>query len=99
MKPVYIIISVLSLAACQQAPSQKDNPAMKAIQHVDSSKMKYTTAMVDNLRDPSCGMPVAAGLEDTLHYKGKIYGFCSDECRDEFKKDPEAHVKTAVMKK
>jgi YHS domain-containing protein len=34
--------------------------------------------------DTSCGMPLSAGLEDTLQYKGKIYGFCSKECKDEF---------------
>jgi YHS domain-containing protein len=55
--------------------------------------------MVDNTRDPSCGMPLTAMIEDTLHYKGKVYGFCSDECRDEFRKNPEELAKSAVMKK
>jgi hypothetical protein len=34
--------------------------------------------------DTSCGMPLSAGLEDTLQYKDKIYGFCSKECKDAF---------------
>ena len=34
--------------------------------------------------DTSCGMPLAAGIADTLHLKDKIYGFCSKECKDEF---------------
>ncbi|MEP6951487.1 MAG: hypothetical protein ABI863_19510 [Ginsengibacter sp.] len=34
--------------------------------------------------DTSCGMPLAAGIEDTLHLNDKIYGFCSKECKDEF---------------
>ena len=34
--------------------------------------------------DTSCGMPLAAGVEDTLHLKDKVYGFCSKECKDEF---------------
>jgi len=42
--------------------------------------------------DLSCGMPLSAGLEDTVNYKGKIYGFCSKECKNEFLKDPEAHI-------
>lgn len=42
--------------------------------------------------DLSCEMPLSAGLEDTLNYKGKIYGFCSKECKDEFLKEPEAHI-------
>ena len=34
--------------------------------------------------DTSCGMPLAAGIEDTLHLNDKIYGFCSKECKEEF---------------
>ncbi|MDR3716831.1 MAG: YHS domain-containing protein [Puia sp.] len=41
-------------------------------------------------KDPSCGMPLTAGLEDTLRYKGKLYGFCSKECKEAFLKDPAA---------
>ena len=42
--------------------------------------------MVDNKKDPNCGMPVTAGIEDTVHYNGKVYGFCSDECKMHFLK-------------
>lgn len=34
--------------------------------------------------DTSCGMPLTAGIGDTLHLGNKIYGFCSKECKDEF---------------
>lgn len=34
--------------------------------------------------DTTCGMPLSAGVEDTLHVNDKIYGFCSKECKDEF---------------
>lgn len=34
--------------------------------------------------DTICGMPLSAGIEDTLHLNGKIYGFCATECKDEF---------------
>jgi YHS domain-containing protein len=47
-------------------------------------------------RDPSCGMPLKAGLEDTTTYKGKLYGFCSKECKDAFLKDPAGY--TAKLK-
>ena len=46
----------------------------------------------DNTKDLICGMPVAAGVADTAHYKGKVYGFCSAECKNEFLKDPLAHL-------
>ena len=54
--------------------------------------------MVDNKKDPNCGMPVTAGIEDTVHYNGKVYGFCSDQCRDAFLKNPEELAKNAVLK-
>jgi len=46
----------------------------------------------DNKRDFVCGMPITAGIADTANYKGKVYGFCSTGCKDEFKKNPSAYV-------
>ncbi|MDP9042173.1 MAG: YHS domain-containing protein [Bacteroidota bacterium] len=43
-------------------------------------------------------MPVSAGIADTVHYNGKVYGFCSDECRDAFLKNPVALAKSAETK-
>jgi YHS domain-containing protein len=37
-------------------------------------------------------MPLTAELEDTTRYKGKLYGFCSKECKAEFLKDPDGYV-------
>ncbi|PVD53607.1 4-methyl-5(B-hydroxyethyl)-thiazole monophosphate biosynthesis protein [Terrimonas sp.] len=46
----------------------------------------------DNKKDFVCGMPISAGIADTVHYNGKVYGFCSTGCKDEFKKNPSAYV-------
>jgi YHS domain-containing protein len=54
--------------------------------------------MVDNKIDPNCGMPVTAGIADTVHYNGKVYGFCSDECKQAFLKNPVALAKNAELK-
>ncbi len=54
--------------------------------------------MVDNKKDPNCGMPVTAGIEDTVHYNGKVYGFCSDECKQAFLKNPAELAKNTVLK-
>ena len=59
----------------------------------------FTVAMVDNKKDPSCGMPVTAGIGDTVHYAGKVIGFCSRECKDDFMKDPVAGLKKTEFKK
>jgi len=63
-----------------------------------SAKIIYTAAMVDNKKDPNCGMPVTAGIEDTVHYKDKVYGFCSEECKDAFLKNPDGLAKNAELK-
>ena len=97
----FILISMLAIAACHQNPKSEESDAVSAVSadsmviKTDSSKPKFTAAMVDNKKDPNCGMPVTAGIADTVHYKGKVYGFCSDECRDAFLKNPVALAKTA----
>lgn len=63
---------------------------------IDSTK---TYALVNNTKDPACGMPVTAGIGDTAHYNGKVLGFCSTECKTSFKKDPAALIAAAEMKK
>ena len=39
-------------------------------------------------KDPVCDMSIIRGFEDTTVYKGKITGFCSKECKDDFIKNP-----------
>ena len=103
--PLYfLLIGMITIAACHQNPKSEENDAASTagadtmIVKTDSSKPKFTVAMVDNKKDPNCGMPVTAGIADTVHYKGKVYGFCSDECRDAFLKNPDALAKNAELK-
>lgn len=93
-----VIPIVLLTSSCNQQPKEAAAFHSPAYSASDTAKPKFTRDMVDNLKDPSCGMPLTAGIDDTLHYNGKVYGFCSDECRDEFKKNPWELAKTAVMK-
>jgi YHS domain-containing protein len=100
----YLIIISLIFTACHQNPKSVENDAASSPTtdtmsvKADSTKPKFTVAMVDNKKDPNCGMPVTAGIADTVHYKGKVYGFCSDECRDAFLKNPDVLVKNAELK-
>jgi YHS domain-containing protein len=92
-----IMIVMLSfMFSCNQKPSIEINSA--AMNRTDTAKSKFTAAMVDNKKDPNCGMPVTAGIEDTVHYNGKVYGFCSDECKQAFLKNPVALAKNADLK-
>jgi YHS domain-containing protein len=74
-------------------------PSLEPVKHGSSMKVadsdslpKYTAEMVSNKRDFICGMPVTAGIADTAHFKGKVYGFCATECKEEFLKSPEAYT-------
>ncbi len=40
------------------------------------------------IKDPQCGMYVAADLAITKRLKGKTLHFCSEECRDSFINQP-----------
>ena len=91
-----ILICCLLAGACHETP--KADMSATALSKADTVKKKFTKEMVDNKKDPSCGMPVSAGIEDTVHYNGKVYGFCSDECKQIFLKNPVALAKTAEMK-
>jgi YHS domain-containing protein len=73
-------------------PAKQDS-AMIVNKPAESTPV-YTADMVVNKKDFSCGMPVSAGISDTAHYKGKAYGFCSKECKDEFLKTPEKYLAT-----
>ena len=99
----FLLISALALGACHQNPKSVENADINAgadsmALKTESKKTTFTAVMVDNKKDPNCGMPVTAGIADTVHYKGKVYGFCSDECRDAFLKNPDALVKNAELK-
>lgn len=44
-------------------------------------------------KDPVCGMDVdEKSARFTLRYHGKMYYFCSHECKQEFEEDPEKYV-------
>jgi YHS domain-containing protein len=97
--PLALLAAAIVFYSCHQEPEAKASDKMRAYAKTDSSAPKFTRDMVDNLKDPSCGMPLMATVEDTLHYAGKVYGFCSKECLEEFKKNPAELARNAVMKK
>jgi hypothetical protein len=83
-------------AASENSAEKKDTAAMSA---PAKDSVKFTVAMVDNAKDPSCGMPVGAGIEDTVHYNNKVLGFCSKECKDDFMKDAATKIAVVEWKK
>ena len=91
----------LVVTACNNGQTKEEPKPAKQ----DSTKMEtelpatIDARIVDNMKDPACGMPVAAGINDTLRYDNKLYGFCSKECKEEFLKTPKYMIAKAELKK
>lgn len=82
--------ALLFIAACNQPAETNETKASVPMMPPtkDSAKAALKMLTFDSKTDLVCGMPVRAGVADTLHYKGKLYGFCAPECKEEFLKDP-----------
>jgi len=63
-----------------------------------TTEKTYAVSLVNNKKDPSCGMPVTAGISDTTHYENLVLGFCSTECKNEFLKNPKTNLAAAELK-
>jgi len=85
---IYCAMILLALAACHspaKPPVALTGPTGGS--PADSVKT-YDVKLLDNKKDPVCGMPATAGMEDTIHVNGKVIGFCSKGCKDEYLKNP-----------
>lgn len=100
MKNIFAVaLLVATAAACNQpAETTKTHDATKTMETPAATTTAYTVDMVANKKDPACGMPVSAAINDTAHYDGKVLGFCSQECKDKFKEDPKALIAKAELK-
>lgn len=92
---LFVYAASLLVVACNNAADKSTtqqnispDTSVMAAKPTDSLPV-YMAEMLDSEKDHVCGMPVSAGISDTAHYKGKSYGFCSKECKDEFVKAPE----------
>ena len=48
--------------------------------------------------DPVCGREILdAEKALTAKYKGRTFRFCSEKCREEFKRDPDRYSKGVIL--
>lgn len=87
--PAYFL---LIITACNQPEHKRELVMPPTAVKTDSVKTKLKNLAFDSKTDLVCGMPVKAGVEDTVLYKGKVYGFCAKECKEEFLKDPKQYL-------
>lgn len=93
MRTMLVSIAVLiTLSACNNStePAKTDTTQMQ--QAAAETKADFSNVEFASRIDTTCGMPIKAGVSDTLILNGKVYGFCAKECKDDF-------VKTLAAKK
>ena len=96
-----LLILSMVILSCGQS-NDKANAASADTNQVatmDTTLEKtYAVSLVNNKKDPTCGMPVTAGISDTAHYEKNVLGFCSVECKNEFLKNPKENLAAAELK-
>ena len=95
-----VMASIMLLSCGQSNDKANTNSAdTNQVATMDTTLEKtYAVELVNNKKDPSCGMPVTAGISDTAHYEKLVLGFCSTECKNEFLKNPKANIAAAELK-
>lgn len=58
-----------------------------------SKTVPAPTAVFENKTDYICGMEVTSDYTDTCRYQGKLYGFCSEYCKEKFLENPLKYIK------
>lgn len=99
---LFIVLSIIAACNNHQPAADKDEKAsieQTTVSSIDSTAEttpaeQFKHIVFDSKKDFVCGMPTSAGVTDTAHYKNKVYGFCSKECKDEFVKNPTAYIHT-----
>ena len=94
MKKIISLIVIAAAFGCNQPKTETTEKKMEVMPPAADSALSNSLAKLQfaSKKDLTCGMPISAGLADTASYKGKLYGFCSAECKEDFLKDPEAHL-------
>ena len=88
-KIIYILFSLLILSSCKKEESNKEVKETS----FEKPKNSLNNLKYDNKIDFYCQMDIVKyGVSDTVTYKGKLYGFCSKMCKDEFLKTPEKYL-------
>ncbi len=96
-----LVMASLFIVSCGQTNDKANTSSADTNQvaTMDTTLEKtYAVSLVNNKKDPTCGMPVTAGISDTVHYEKNVLGFCSVECKNEFLKNPKANLAAAELK-
>jgi len=96
-KKIFRFTVVFVLVACNSNEKVEPNVEIKkdTFAAIAPKANDFKSIVIDYKKDPVCGMPITAGIEDTLLYKGKIIAFCSKECKASFIGKPNSFTLTS----
>jgi YHS domain-containing protein len=88
-----IVAGLTVLVSCnQQATTTKTEETMTPAKE-ETKAIQVKLAEFATPKDLYCGMDLEEGaIADTTTYQGKLYGFCSTECKQEFVKNPSQYL-------
>jgi len=85
----YFIKTLLLALMCSAIACTQNSTSNKSSGQSDNTAAAVQFA---NETDFICGMKVSPEYEDTCHYQGKVYAFCSASCKETFQEEPEKYV-------
>ncbi|HTX17694.1 MAG TPA: YHS domain-containing protein [Bacteroidota bacterium] len=68
------------------------NGATDKAREQQRARASFANVHLDNSNDLVCGMSLAAEVGDTAHYAGKVFGFCSQGCKEKFAANPSQYL-------
>ncbi len=80
------LLMVVAAFGCHSntTPASAGRDTIQASRQFEKPANKFAGIQMASKKDTSCGMPLSAGLEDTVQLAGNVYGFCSKECKNNF---------------
>ncbi len=97
MKRLFVLILVLIVgliifSACSSEKKAEEQAATQT-EAAKTEKVNITPDMLATPVDLACGMDLKNHeIADTAIYKGKVYGFCSSDCKATFKANPDSFL-------
>jgi YHS domain-containing protein len=91
----FFILFILSIACKNKTSSGVETATPHRSKPINQNILKeiiIDTNLLASKKDLVCYMPLWTGIADTCLYQGKIYGFCSKSCKEDFLKDPESFL-------
>ncbi len=77
------VLSIIMATGCHSRTETRREPIAENRQF-EKSVNRFAGIAMASQKDTTCGMPLSAGLADTVMYNNKVYGFCSKECKEDF---------------